>query len=124
MTEAKKDIKKNPNPLVIKGIFFVTADYDDKQYVVSNGISFIRFKKEGENIVKGDYVEVHGPVYQRRDAANAIITGEAIVRKLDDKEVEAYKAAVSSAVKAATKDKPKTDKKKAAPKSDKKMPWE
>ena len=28
----QKQIKKNPNPLVIKGIFFVTATFEDKLY--------------------------------------------------------------------------------------------
>ena len=88
MTEEKKSIKKNPNPLVVKGVFFVTAVFEDKRYVVSNGLSFIQFAKEGEDIKKGDYLSIHGPVYQRKDAANPIITGEAVVKKLSEEEVE------------------------------------
>lgn len=127
MAEAKKQVKKNPNPLVVKGIFFVTADFEEKQYVVSNGLSFIRFKKEGEDIKKGDYIRVHGPVYQRKEAANPIITGEAIVEKLSEEEVDKMKAAISEAVTAA-----KAVKKSAAPKKEakakkadeQKFPWD
>ena len=127
MAEAKKDIKKNPFPLVVKGIFYVTAEFDDKQYVVSNGLSFIRFKTENDEVTKGDYVEIHGPVYQRKDSANAIITGEAIVRKLSDKEVDEYKSKVTSCVKANTNKKETTKKsttKKSEAKTENKMPWE
>lgn len=129
MTEEKKTIRKNPHPLVVKGIFYVTASFEDKQYVVSNGLSFIRFKKDGEEIDKGDYVEIHGPVYQKKDAANAIVTGEALVRKLTEEEVDAYKAEVNKMF----GDKPtaakKTTAKKSAPKKaaksdEQKMPWE
>lgn len=128
MTE--KQVKKNPHPLVIKGIFFVTADFEDKQYVVSNGLSFIRFAKEGEDIHKGDYVEIHGPVYQRKDAANAIVTGEAVVRKLTEEEVDEYKASMTKVFEAKGDKKPAA--KKAAPKKvtkttkadEHKMPWE
>lgn len=126
MSDEKKQVKKNPSPLVVKGIFFVTASFEDKQYVVSNGLSFIRFAKEDDGISKGDYVEIHGPVYQRKDAANPIITGEAVVRKLDDKEVEEYKAKMSKVFggdrKADTK---KTTAKKTTKKAEEnKMPWE
>lgn len=124
MTDEKKTIRKNPNPLVVKGIFYVTATFEDKQYVVSNGLSFIRFKNEGENIEKGDYVEIHGPVYQRKDAANAIITGEAIVRKLDEKEVEEHKAKLDEAFGKKAETKTATSKKSTTKKSDKKLPWE
>lgn len=129
MTEQKKEIKKNPFPLVVKGIFYVTAEFDDKQYVVSNGLSFIRFKKENDEVSKGDYVEIHGPVYQRKEAANAIITGEAIVRKLTDKEVDDYKSKVTSCVKANSADKKETTAKKSSAKKsedkkEQKMPWE
>lgn len=129
MAEQKKEIKKNPFPLVVKGIFYVTAEFDDKQYVVSNGLSFIRFKKENDEVNKGDYVEIHGPVYQRKEAANAIITGEAIVRKLTDKEVDDYKSKVTSCVKANSSDKKETSKKsstakKSEDKKEQKMPWE
>ena len=127
----KKQIKKNPHPLVVKGIFYVTASYEEKQYVVSNGLSFIRFVKEGEDeIQKGDYVEIHGPVYQRKEAANPIITGEAIVRKLSEEEVDTFKSAVSEAVAANKKSDAKTEKKTSTKKStakkseEKKMPWE
>lgn len=117
--------KKNKHPLVVKGTFFVTASYEDKQYVVSNGLSFIRFVKEGEDIKKGDYVNIHGPVYQKKGSANPIITGEAIVTKLTEEEVTAYKADTSKAVAAAKKD---TAKKSTAKKTEKtsenKMPWE
>lgn len=126
MTEEKKPVRKNPHPLVVKGIFYVTADYDDKQYVVSNGLSFIRFKKEGESgIDKGDYIRVHSPVYKKKDAAQPIITGEAIVEKLTDKEVDKYKAETAKAVAATSKS---TDKKKTTTKKtkeeDQKFPWE
>ena len=127
MAEAKKDIKKNPFPLVVKGVFYVTAEFDDKQYVVSNGLSFIRFKTENDEVTKGDYVEIHGPVYQRKDSANAIITGEAIVRKLSDKEVDEYKSKVTSCVKANANKKETTKKsttKKSEAKTENKMPWE
>lgn len=129
MAEQKKEIKKNPFPLVVKGIFYVTAEFDDKQYVVSNGLSFIRFKKENDEVSKGDYVEIHGPVYQRKEAANAIVTGEAIVRKLTEKEVDDYKSKVTSCVKANSADKKEaTTKKSLAKKSEdkkeQKMPWE
>lgn len=119
----KEQVRKNPSPLVVKGIFFVTATFEDKQYVVSNGLSFIRFAKEDDGIKKGDYVEIHGPVYQKKEAANPIITGEAVVRKLSDKEVEEYKEKLS----ALFGDKPKAATKKAAPKkkaAENKMPWE
>lgn len=130
MAEQKKEIKKNPFPLIVKGIFYVTAEFDDKQYVVSNGLSFIRFKKENDEVNKGDYVEIHGPVYQRKEAANAIITGEAIVRKLTDKEVDDYKSKVTSCVKANSSDKKETTTKKSSTakksenKKEQKMPWE
>lgn len=129
MAEQKKEIKKNPFPLVVKGIFYVTAEFDDKQYVVSNGLSFIRFKKENDEVNKGDYVEIHGPVYQRKEAANAIIIGEAIVRKLTDKEVDDYKSKVTSCVKANSSDKKETTAKKSSAKKsedkkEQKMPWE
>ena len=126
MTEEKKAVRKNPHPLVIKGIFYVTADYDDKQYVVSNGLSFIRFKKEGEpEISKGDYIRVHAPVYKKKDAAQPIIIGEAIIEKLTDEEVDKYKAETAKAVAANSKG---TDKKKTTTKKtkeeDQKFPWE
>ena len=129
MAEQKKEIKKNPFPLVVKGIFYVTAEFDDKQYVVSNGLSFIRFKKENDEVNKGDYVEIHGPVYQRKEAANAIITGEAIVRKLSEKEIDDYKSKVTSCVKANSADKKeattkKSSAKKSEDKKEQKMPWE
>lgn len=125
MTEEKKTVRKNPNPLVVKGIFYVTATFEDKQYVVSNGLSFIRFKKEGENIEKGDYVEIHGPVYQRKEAANPIVTGEALVRKLDEKEVDEHKARLDEAFGKKEDTKKATSKKSTAKKtSDKKLPWE
>lgn len=125
MTDEKKSVKKNPSPLVVQGTFYVTAAFEDKQYVVSNGLSFIRFAKEGDGINKGDYITIHGPVYQRKDAANPIVTGEAIVKKLTDKEVEEYKAKLAKAF-----DKPVEKKatKKATKKEEKsqenKMPWE
>lgn len=125
MTDEKKIIKKNPNPLIIKGTFFVTAVFEDKQYVVSNGLSFIRFAKEGEDIKKGDYVAIHGPVYQRKDAANPIVTGEAVVTRLSEKEVEEFKAKTSKFFDSAKKE---TTKKKATKKEAEadvnKMPWE
>lgn len=128
MSDEKKQIKKNPNPLVVKGIFFVTAVFEDKRYVVSNGLSFIQFAKEGDNIKKGDYVNIHGPVYQKKDAANPIITGEAVVTKLSEKEVEEYKAKMSKLFEGNTKDTKKTTTKKStAKKVDddvNKMPWE
>lgn len=129
MAEQKKEIKKNPFPLVVKGIFYVTAEFDDKQYVVSNGLSFIRFKKENDEVNKGDYIEIHGPVYQRKEAANAIITGEAIVRKLSEKEIDDYKSKVTSCVKANSADKKETTTKKSSAKKsedkkEQKMPWE
>ena len=128
MSETEKQVRKNPSPLVVQGIFFVTAEFEDKQYVVSNGLSFIRFKKDGEDIKKGDYLSIHGPVYQRKDAANAIITGEAIVKKLSDKEVEEHKAKMSTLFDAKTEkkatkkvaNKPKTEKKT----TENKLPWE
>lgn len=121
----QKQIKKNPNPLVIKGIFFVTATFEDKRYVVSNGLSFLNFAKSGEDIKKGDYLRIHGPVYQRKDAGNPIITGEAVVEKLTEAEIEEYKAAMNKMfdTKPATKKAPA--KKKASAKTDEhKMPWE
>ena len=126
MAEAKKQIKKNPNPLVVKGVFFVTADFEEKQYVVSNGLSFIRFKKEGEDIKKGDYIRVHGPVYQKKEAANPIITGEAIVEKLSEEEVDMMKAAISEAVTAAKATKKSAPKKevKAKKSDEQKFPWD
>ena len=126
MAEAKKAIKKNVNPLVIKGIFFVTADFEEKQYVVSNGLSFIRFKKEGEDIKKGDYIKIHGPVYQKKEAANPIITGEAIVEKLSEEEVDKMKAAISEAVTAAKATKKTAPKKevKAKKADEQKFPWD
>lgn len=126
----QKQIKKNPNPLVIKGIFFVTATFEDKRYVVSNGLSFLNFAKPDEDIKKGDYLRIHGPVYQRKDAGNPIITGEAVVEKLTEAEVEEYKAAMNKMFdtkpapkKTATK-KTATKKKSAAKPDEHKMPWE
>ena len=128
MSDEKKQIKKNPNPLVVKGIFFVTAVFEDKRYVVSNGLSFIQFAKEGDDIKKGDYVSIHGPVYQKKDAANPIITGEAVVTKLSEKEVEEYKAKMSKLFEGNTKDTKKTTTKKSTSKKAddnvNKMPWE
>lgn len=126
MAEEKKQIKKNPNPLVVKGIFFVTAVFEDKRYVVSNGLSFLQFAKEGEDVKKGDYLRIHGPVYQRKDAANPIITGEAIVEKLTDEEVEKHKEAINKMFDSKPKEEKKsTTKNKATSKSDDhKMPWE
>lgn len=125
MTE-QKQVRKNVNPLVIKGIFYVTAEFEDKQYVVSNGLSFIRFKREGEEIHKGDYLRIHGPVYQRKDAANAIITGEAVVEKMTEKEVEEHKARISLMFedKPAPTKKAPTKKKSSAKPDIQKMPWE
>lgn len=118
-----KQVRKNPNPLVIKGVFYVTAEFEDKQYVVSNGLSFIRFKKEGEEIAKGDYLRIHGPVYQRKDAANAIITGEAVVEKMTEKEVEEHKAAINKMFEVKPKPEKKSVQKKKSVDKDK-MPWE
>lgn len=126
MSDEKKQIKKNPNPLIIKGIFFVTATFEDKRYVVSNGISFLQFAKDGEDIHKGDYISVHGPVYQRKDAANPIITGEAVVKKLTEEEVDAYKASMNKLFgdKPAPVKKAPAKKKPAAKPDEHKMPWE
>ena len=130
MSEQKKQPRKNPSPLVVKGIFYVTAEFEDKQYVVSNGLSFIRFKKDDEDIKKGDYLVIHGPVYQRKDAANAIITGEAVVTKMTEQEVDEYKAKISEAIGTKYKqitylEKKSTTKKSTAKKSDEnKLPWE
>lgn len=107
----KKEIKKNPYPLVVKGVFYVTADYDDKQYVVSNGLSFIRFKNSDDGITKGDYVKIHGPVYQKKEARSAIITGEAIVEKLTEDEVEEYRSKISATVKSNSEAKAASEKK-------------
>lgn len=121
----QKQIKKNPNPLVIKGIFFVTATFEDKRYVVSNGLSFLNFAKPGEDIKKGDYLRIHGPVYQRKDAGNPIITGEAVVEKLTEKEIEEYKATINKMFDTKPAAKKAPAKKKAAAKPDEhKMPWE
>lgn len=126
MAEQKKEVRKNPHPLVVKGTFFVTAQFEDKRYLVSNGLSFIQFAKEDDGISKGDYVSVHGPVYQRKEAANPIITGEAIVKKLSEKEVEKYKSEMDSMFKSGDKkEAKKTTAKKAEKKSEEnKMPWE
>lgn len=125
MADEKKTVKKNPNPLIVKGIFYVTAEFEDKQYVVSNGLSFIRFKKEGEEIAKGDYVEIHGPVYQRKDAANPIVTGEALVKKLSEDEVTEYKKKLDAHFGAGSDKKAAPAKKTSAKKTtDKKLPWE
>ena len=128
MSDEKKSVKKNPSPLVVKGVFYVTASFEDKQYVVSNGLSFIRFTKEGEDIKKGDYVTIHGPVYQRKDAANPIITGEAVVTKMTEKEVEDYKAKMTKLFEGKETTKKTAPKKSSAKKSEKsdehKMPWE
>lgn len=129
MTEQKKEIRKNPHPLIVKGIFYVTATFEDKAYFVSNGLSFLRFAKDDkEEIKKGDYVEVHGPVYQRKDAASAIITGEAIVRKLTEEEVEKYKDDMNKMFdgsKEKKSEKKTSSKKSTAKKSDEnKLPWE
>lgn len=121
----QKQIKKNPNPLVIKGIFFVTATFEDKRYVVSNGLSFLNFAKPGEDIKKGDYLRIHGPVYQRKDAGNPIITGEAVVEKLTETEIEEYKAAMNKVFDTKPAAKKAPAKKKSATKPDEhKMPWE
>lgn len=125
MSDEKKQVKKNPNPLVVQGIFYVTATFEDKRYVVSNGLSFINFAKEGDGINKGDYVSIHGPVYQKKDAPNPIITGEAIVKKLTDEEVDEYKVKMSKAFGDKPATEKKTTKKSTAKKSDEhKMPWE
>ena len=128
MSDEKKSVRKNPSPLVVKGIFFVTATFEDKRYVVSNGLSFIQFAKEGDDIKKGDYVSIHGPVYQKKDAANPIITGEAVVTKLSEKEVEEYKAKMSKLFGDPMKDTKKTTAKKSTSKKAdddvNKMPWE
>lgn len=125
MSDEKKQVKKNPNPLVVQGIFYVTATFEDKRYVVSNGLSFINFAKEGDGINKGDYVSIHGPVYQKKDAPNPIITGEAIVKKLTDEEVDEYKSKMSKAFGDKPATEKKTTKKSTAKKSDEhKMPWE
>lgn len=124
MPEEKKQPRKNPSPLVVKGVFYVTAEFEDKQYVVSNGLSFIRFKKDGEEIKKGDYLVIHGPVYQRKDAANAIITGEAVVTKMTDKEVEEYKAKISEAIGSKPQAKKSTAKKVTKKTEENKLPWE
>lgn len=121
----QKQIKKNPNPLVIKGVFFVTATFEDKRYVVSNGLSFLNFAKPGEDIKKGDYLRIHGPVYQRKDAGNPIITGEAVVEKLTEAEIEEYKAAMNKMFDTKSTPKKSTAKKKSSAKPDEhKMPWE
>lgn len=125
MSDEKKQVKKNPNPLVVQGIFYVTATFEDKRYVVSNGLSFINFAKEGDGINKGDYVSIHGPVYQKKDAPNPIITGEAIVKKLTDAEVDEYKAKMSKVFGDKPETEKKSTKKSTAKKSDEhKMPWE
>lgn len=124
MTE-KKQVRKNPSPLVVKGTFYVTAAFEDKQYVVSNGLSFLRFKKDGEEINKGDYVEIHGPVYQKKEAAHPIITGEAVVRKLTEAEVDEYKAKLAKATgKTADAESKKEKKSKTTKAAEQKMPWE
>lgn len=124
MTE-KKQVRKNPSPLVVKGTFYVTATFEDKQYVVSNGLSFLRFKKDDEEINKGDYVEIHGPVYQKKEAAHPIITGEAVVRKLTEAEVDEYKAKLTKATGKTADAEPKKEKKtKATKATEQKMPWE
>lgn len=121
----QKQIKKNPNPLVIKGVFFVTATFEDKRYVVSNGLSFLNFAKPGEDIKKGDYLRIHGPVYQRKDAGNPIITGEAVVEKLTEAEIEEYKAVMNKMFDTKPASKKSVAKKKSAAKPDEhKMPWE
>lgn len=124
MTE-KKQVRKNPSPLVVKGVFYVTATFEDKQYVVSNGLSFLRFKKDDEDINKGDYVEIHGPVYQKKEAAHPIITGEAVVRKLTEAEVDEYKAKLTKATGKTADAEPKKEKKtKTTKATEQKMPWE
>lgn len=126
MTE-KKQVRKNPSPLVVKGVFYVTATFEDKQYVVSNGLSFLRFKKDGEEINKGDYVEIHGPVYQKKEAAHPIITGEAVVRKLTEAEVDEYKAKLAKALRPADPmldaEAKKEKKVKTTKATEQKMPW-
>lgn len=124
MTE-KKQVRKNPSPLVVKGTFYVTATFEDKQYVVSNGLSFLRFKKENDDINKGDYVEIHGPVYQKKEASHPIITGEAVVKKLSEAEVDEYKAKLTKATGKTADAEPKKEKKtKATKATEQKMPWE
>lgn len=127
MTE-KKQVRKNPSPLVVKGTFYVTATFEDKQYVVSNGLSFLRFKKDGEEINKGDYVEIHGPVYQKKEAAHPIITGEAVVRKLTEAEVDEYKAKLAKALRPADPmldaEAKKEKKVKTTKATEQKLPWE
>lgn len=124
MTE-KKQVRKNPSPLVVKGTFYVTATFEDKQYVVSNGLSFLRFKKDGEEINKGDYVEIHGPVYQKKEAVHPIITGEAVVRKLTEAEVDEYKAKLAKATGKTADAEPKKEKKaKTTKATEQKLPWE
>lgn len=121
----KKQVRKNPSPLVVKGTFYVTATFEDKQYVVSNGLSFLRFKKDGEEINKGDYVEIHGPIYQKKEAAHPIITGEAVVRKLSEAEVDEYKAKLAKATGKTADTEPKKEKKtKTTKATEQKMPWE
>lgn len=121
----KKQVRKNPSPLVVKGTFYVTATFEDKQYVVSNGLSFLRFKKDGEEINKGDYVEIHGPIYQKKEAAHPIITGEAVVRKLTEAEVDEYKAKLAKATGKTAEAEPKKEKKtKTTKATEQKMPWE
>lgn len=124
MTE-KKQVRKNPSPLVVKGVFYVTATFEDKQYVVSNGLSFLRFKKENDDINKGDYVEIHGPIYQKKEAAHPIITGEAVIRKLTEAEVDEYKAKLTKATGKTADAEPKKEKKTKTTKATaQKMPWE
>lgn len=124
MTE-KKQVRKNPSPLVVKGVFYVTATFEDKQYVVSNGLSFLRFKKENDDINKGDYVEIHGPVYQKKEASHPIITGEAVVKKLSEAEVDEYKAKLAKATgKTADAEQKKEKKTKTAKATEQNMPWE
>ena len=93
--------------------------------MVSNGLSFIQFAKEGEDIKKGDYLSIHGPVYQRKDAANPIITGEAVVHKLTEDEVNKFKETMNKAFDKKPEAKKPIAKKKAPAKDDEhKMPWE
>ena len=121
----QKQIKKNPNPLIVKGVFFVTATFEDKRYVVSNGLSFLNFAKPGEDIKKGDYLRIHGPVYQRKDAGNPIITGEAVIEKMTEAEVEEYKFTMKKMLDTKPTEKKSTAKKKSTTKPDEhKMPWE
>lgn len=131
MTEQKKQIKKNPHPLVVKGTFFVTAVFEDKAYVVSNGVSFLYFiTKKSPELAKGDYVEIHGPIYKKKGASNVIVTGEAIVRKLDEKEVEKYKAELDAVFKTDPlyainlKNAPANIEKAAGKSTENKLPWE